>query len=629
MSGILTRASASLGSFNAETRTVKAVLATETPVRRRSWESGDYDEVLVSSRDAIDSSRIDGLAVLDAHNQNGLDNRVGSVVPGSLRFLTGAAEVTIKLSRNEKGEAVFRDLEDGHLLGLSVGYRIEKTETTKAASGGVATIRATRWQPLELSFVSVPADPNAKTRSEETDMSHPRLRTQNRPLTDAEQQQRAEEDRQHHDLETRAMSPEETGLFIRTLAGPDHEALAARIQPGMSRAAVRAQMCALLVERQNQSPTFPHVDTRGTAGVSDSYNEQVSARTDALIARMTGKRPEGDARHFMGDTMLDHARGLLEAQGVNTRGMSREEVLGYRGRGFGGMHTTSDFPLLLQGAGERVLMAAYEAAQSPLKRHLSRASTATDFRVKSALKVSDGGLLQKVSEAGEITSMTRAEARESYKIDSYGRIFTLSFQALINDDLGAFSDWSLQAGQMAALTENKILLDLLTTGNGAGPVMGEDGKTLFHTAHGNVASAGTALDLDALEAAFLAFRRQKAMGGHRIGIAPKYLLVGPELEMTAQKLIAAISPTSVTDAVPASIGNLVPLVEPNLDGKGWYLFAEPGSAQVLEHAYLIGAEGVQLTTEEGFEQLATKFRAVLHFGAGAADWRGAYRNPGL
>lgn len=182
---------------------------------------------------------------------------------------------------------------------------------------------------------------------------------------------------------------------------------------------------------------------------------------------------------------------------------------------------------------------------------------------------------------------------------------------------------------MAALTENKIMLDLLLANGGNGPKMGEDGKNLFHADHNNLAPAGTTLDETNLAAAILAFRKQKAMGGHRIAVAPKYLLVGPELEIAAQKLVASISATTTADAVPEAIKTLIPVVEPNLDGKSWRIFADPAAAPIFEHAYLTGHEGVQLATREGFDRLGTEFRAVLHFGAGAIDFRGVYRNPGL
>lgn len=70
------------------------------------------------------------------------------------------------------------------------------------------------------------------------------------------------------------------------------------------------------------------------------------------------------------------------------------------------------------------------------------------------------------------------------------------------------------------------------------------------------------------------------------------------------------------------------IVEPNLDGKSWRILADPSAAPVFEHAYLSGVEGVQLSTRKGFDRLGTEFRAVLHFGAGAVDYRGAYKNPG-
>src|SRR3546814_19901539 len=73
-------------------------------------------------------------------------------------------------------------------------------------------------------------------------------------------------------------------------------------------------------------------------------------------------------------------------------------------------------------------------------------------------------------------------------------MFSLSRKALINDDLGAFRDWGATAGRMSAETENNLLFTLFRQSNGAGPVMGEDNKRLFHADHGNIAAAGTALD---------------------------------------------------------------------------------------------------------------------------------------
>ena len=612
------RASSGRSTLDEADRSVEVCWSSGAPVKRYSWsEGGYYMEELAVDKAAIRMDRFAaGMSLLDSHDNYSMDSRLGTVVPGSVRIEGGKGYARIRFSKNQRAEQIFQDLKDGHPLQISVGYKIHRTEKTEGADGKLPVLRAVDWEPLELSAVPIPADPQAFSRAEESTMTEEIIERQ-------EQQQR----QARPDTVRERTRIKELGYLARS-AGIGDEELEKAIDDGVSIEAFRSRAFDLMIERQNQAPTFPHVETPGLRNDDDRYQQQVRARQDALFARMAGTTPEGDARNFMSSTLIDHARGLLEAQGVDTRTMGREELLGYRRRGYQ-MHTTSDFPALLQGAGERVLMASYQAAQSPLKTLLSRRSTATDFRTKSKLKISDGGLLEKVNEAGEIKAMTRAEASEAYRIDSYARIFAMSFQAIVNDDLNAFGDWSRQAGQMAALTENKIMLDLLLANSGGGPKMGETGKNLFHADHKNLASAGTALDETNLAAAILSFRTQTAMGGHRIAVAPRYLLIGPELEIAAQKLVASINAAKTDDAVPEAIKSLVPVVEPNLDGKSWWIFADPAAAPVFEHSYLSGREGVQLDTREGFERLGTEFRAVLHFGAGAIDHRGAYRNPGL
>ncbi len=606
---MLTRAAAGASTFDPEARTVEVVWTSDHPVKRYSWEDGYYMEVLDMNPKSIRMDRFKaGMSLLDSHDNYSMDNRLGTVLPDSVRIKDGKAVATVKLSRNARGESLFRDLADGHPIQISVGYRIHKYEKTEGSNKSLPTFRAVDWEPMELSAVAIPADPNAFSRSVATPEEKVMTTTTEKPQTRAEKQRQ-------HDIRALAKS---SGLTA------DHELIARAVDDDMSIDQFRAALLDHLIAEEEKAPTFPISETRGMA---DQLKRQNDARVAALVARMSGKAPEGEARDFMGATLMDHARGILEAQGVSTRGMSREQILGYRGRS---MHTTSDFPMLLQSAGERVLMESYGNTQSPLKTTLSRASTATDFRTKSKLKIGDAGLLEKLSETGEIKHTTRSEAAESYKIDSYGRIFALSFQSIVNDDLGAFADFSREAGRMAALTENKVMLDLLLANSGAGPTMSETGQALFSAAHKNVAAAGTALDMTALEAAVLAFRLQTTVGGKiRLGATPRYILTGPELEMTAQRLVASITPATTAAVTPAAISSLVPLVEPNLDGKSWYLFADPGEAPVFEHAFLDGYGGPQIDSRDGFERLGTEFRCVLHYGGGCVDFRGGYRNPGI
>ena len=95
----------------------------------------------------------------------------------------------------------------------------------------------------------------------------------------------------------------------------------------------------------------------------------------------------------------------------------------------------------------RTLRAAYTAAPSAL-RQLARQRTATDFRMQHRLWLSAGGFkLLKVNEAGEFQEGTLVEGGEAYKIETFGRIFRISRQALVNDSLGAFTDLPRTLGQ--------------------------------------------------------------------------------------------------------------------------------------------------------------------------------------
>jgi hypothetical protein len=288
------------------------------------------------------------------------------------------------------------------------------------------------------------------------------------------------------------------------------------------------------------------------------------------------------------------------------------------------MHGTSDFTQLLTATGNRTLMAAYQVAQSPVKTTLARQSTATDFRTKTRLKLSDVGLLKELTEHGEVQHTTRGEATESYALKTYATQFALSRKAFINDDLGAFRDWAATAGRMAGETENNLLMALLLSN----PTMGEDATALFDEDHGNIAATGSALDVDALDEARKAMRAMKSLDGVTpINAVPKYLLVGPENETTAEQVLATLYPATVAEANPFS-GRLTLLVEPRITDARFYVFADPAALPVLEYSYLASAPGPQMASREGWDVLGMEYRVHLDFGAGAVDWRGAFLNEG-
>lgn len=574
------------GSFDAAAMTVEATISTFADVVRRDTR-GSYVERLDPA--GLDTSRLVGAPVLDGHRQGSARDVIGVITSTALH--NGVQMAIIRLSGADDAQPIITRIREGTLKGVSVGYRVTKwiDSTDPITKARVRTAAA--WSIFEVSAVPIPADIGATFRNE--------------PM------------------------PETIEIIAEPTIAENRAALR---QIGRS-ANMTAEQVDDMIDRdltivEARAEAFEAVTTRTAPRirvVSPSAEDPAimrRSREEAVYARVSGTAPTEGARPFVGDTLRDHARALLESSGVSTRAMDADQL--FRAA----MHTTSDFPQLLQGVGNRTLMPAYQAAQSPLKL-LARQATLADFRPGTRLKLSDVGLLEKVSEAGEIKSTTRGEAAESYALDTYATQFAISRKALINDDLGAFRDWGATAGRMAAETEANLLVSLLRQSNGTGPVMGEDNKRLFHADHGNLAAAGSALAITSLSDARLALRNLKALDRKTpINATPKYLVVGPELETAAEQVLAQIHAATVGDVNPFG-GKLTLLVEPRITDDSWYVFADPAVLPVLEYAYLASAQGPQMASREGWDVLGMEFRVVLDFGAGAIDWRGAYRNPGL
>lgn len=576
-------------SFDAAALTFDAVISTGADVRRKDAR-GTFIERLDLS--AVDIAALVGLPVLDGHRQDGSEHAVGTIIAAK-RDDKGIV-ATVRLSAADDVRSIATKVGEGVLRGVSIGYSAQDRTEGTVRRERIVTIRP---RIHELSIVAIPADPLALIRKETSPM----------PIENPEGRQTADNDNViEHRSQVRA---------IARGAGLTPDWADEQIDSGADLVAVRA--AAFDAMQSRQSPTI-----RTQAPANDDPSVVLERRADALFARVNGTAPTDAARQYFNDGLAEHARAIVTMRGVSTTGMDREQILR------SAMHTTSDFPNLLTGVGNRTLMPAYEAAQSPLKM-LARQALMSDFRTGTRLKLGEIGTLKKVSESGEITSTSRSEAIESYPLDTYGSIYALSRKAVINDDLGAFRDWSVAAGRAAATTEGDLLHTLLTQSGGAGPVMGEDGKRLFHADHGNLdASAGTLPLVSELSAARLSMRRIKGLGGSAINVTPKYLLVGPAMETAGEKALAEIAAATTDDVNPFS-GKLTLLVEPRITDESWYIFADPAQLPVLEFAYLSSAQGPQIASRDGFDILATEFRVTLDFGCGAVDWRGAFRNTGV
>jgi len=592
------RATLAPATADAEARTVEVIWSTGAPVRRRDMD-GQYIERLSLAPEAVDLSRLEGASVLDAHRQSAVRDVLGSVRSAAVDGKQGTA--LIQFSARPEVEPIWQDVQAGILRHVSVGYSVE--EWAESTESGARVLTAVRWTPHEISLVPTPADPGAHIRME-TEM--PDTATQEAAETSPQTETRAEANAEIRSI-ARVAGLDQSWIDsqIDANADPDSarraafEALAARSAPPVRTEQVRVEM--------GESHDDPALRARQMG--------------EALYARINPRHELSEpARRYAHATPVDMARELLTLRSESTLALSPASLVTRA------LHTTSDFPIILGDTVGRVLRDAYQAAPSGIRR-LGRQTTARDFRAVNKIMLGEAPLLEKLNEHGEIKAGTMAEAREAYKVETWARKIGITRQVLVNDDLGAFADLARRMGQAAAETEARILVTLLESGTGNGPLM-SDGKALFHSQHGNKAATGAVISDATLSAARLALRTQKGIEDRTIRATPRNLLVPPALETTAEKWLASIAPATAADVNPFS-GSLSLVVEPRLSSATrWYVTADPGEIDGLEFAYLSGAEGPQVESRSGWDVDGVEIRVILDFGAGFIDHRGWYMNPG-
>ncbi|SIN74300.1 prohead protease/major capsid protein fusion protein [Vannielia litorea] len=575
-------------SYDPDTRTVTAVIATSNPVLRQD-SRGPYQEILTA--ETLDLSAAEGLPVLDSHRTSSVRDQIGRVQSIALEGTSVVA--VLELTSAEDAAPIRQRVADGTLSGVSVGYRPSGWTERSTPQGRAKS--PSSWRITEVTLTSNPADPSARLRQKGNEMPEEVIETQ---TPEAAEAQRRSDIR---------------GLVRSAGLGDE---LADQLIDGRSdMTAAKAAVFDATQEKRRSQPTIRiHSSNDDPAVIRDRQAE-------ALHIRMAGGEPAPEVRPYMSLTMSDVARESLNRAGVSTRGMSPDEVFTRAAE-----HTTSDFALLVSNAMGKTAETSYQAASSPLKK-LGRQRSLSNFKTATSIRLGEMGRLEELDESGEITATSRAENGETMQLSTYARGITVSRKLLINDDLGMLGDMTAAFGEAAAQTEDEILVALVT----ANPNL-SDGTPVHDASRGNIASSGLSLNSEGaqttIEAARKAMRGYTGLDGKTlINASPKYLLVGPECESAAERLLANIYPATVDD-VNAFATKLSLLVEPRITDERWYLFTDPARLAAIQYGYLSSAQGVQIQRAEAWSTLGLKFRAWLDFGAGWLDWRGSYLNEG-
>ena len=655
---VLVRAEVSFrpSTIDVENRTVEVVMSTETPFPRATLDGEVYHEVLDHSPQSVRMERaLNGAPVLDNHNRAGETGRSQIGVIDSARFEGRSLVGVLRFSRKPEADVVFQDIVDGIIRNFSVGYIVHRSQVSeKPGPDGHFTRTVTDWEFLEVSAVSVPADPRAQVRSaqqnnntninntimEEVTNAAPAAanetaatvsqaaegvtRSVNQP-TQAAQAPPIANAQPAVDLETVRAAERERINDIRTrcqMAGVSDDAVITRmINDGVSgtavtdqiRAAWQAQQGTVASNNRTNAVTRDDADALLVDGISGAI---------ALRAGVAGEAPNDNVRRFAGMSMPRIAEEVLRHRGISTAGLSRAQTVQQAFTRSGGFHSSTDFPLMFGNVINRSLLAAYNTVEQSFRPWTS-GTTHADFRVVEKVRMSEMiGAVDRVPEGGEYKAGTFNESKEGYAVQKWGKKISYTMEMAINDDIGFFNRVPAAIARKFARHQNDLVYTILN-GN---PLM-EDGENLFSVAHKNLVT-GSALDETNLELAITAFRKQTDREGNFINVAPRYLIVGPNNYFAAKRLMTTITPNTTADVSTSSVAGMLEIITDPIIGDAWFLAAQPGAVDTIEYAFLEGQPEVFTEMQESFNVDATTVKARMIFGTKALDHVGLLMNPG-
>jgi hypothetical protein len=380
------------------------------------------------------------------------------------------------------------------------------------------------------------------------------------------------------------------------------------------------QARAKLLEEMGRHTEPAGAEPRVHAG-RDESDKRREAMAEAIHVRAgLIDKPEGD-NELRSYSLLELARLELERAGHRVGG----DKLNVVGMAF---TTTSNFPSILKDAAHKAMRMGYDEAPETFDMWTRRGNL-SDFKPHNRPNLSTFSDLSEVPEHGEYEHGQFLDENETIQLATYGKLFSISRQAIINDDLDAFTRIPRRMGRAARRKVGDLVYDILINN----PTM-SDGNSLFDTSnHSNLASSGSAISVSSLGSARAAMTKQTDLNGNTLNIRPAYLIVPVEIEDTARQVLSSETDISKSNSRASNpVRNMAEVVpDPRLDANSataWHLAADPNAFDTIEVGYLDGMNEPQLEEQDGWSVDGAEYKVRMDAAAAPLDWRTMYKDPG-
>lgn len=387
---------------------------------------------------------------------------------------------------------------------------------------------------------------------------------------------------------------------------------------------------------QNGAP----LNQTGSAEVTqDEADKFRAAAADALIMRsgMQIEKPADGARDLMGLSLRDLFIECASSEGeTGLNRKSSDDLFNMAQRQF--FNPTAAFPSILDNAINKAYVEGHKKVAVTFDR-ITKKGSLKDFKTadNNYLAGPVGEFLE-VPEGAELKhDVFSDEKLPTRKLRTYGRQFTLTRQAFINDDINLVTSLPARYAASARKTINKQVYQILV-GN---PAI-YDGVALFHSNHKNLLATGTGITQAAMQAMIMALNTQTDQFGEAIIVRPAKLVVPVGLAFDMYTLFN--SPTINTSGNTQAVNplyryaNQIEIVEePTINvlcgGFGntmpWFLFGASDDTDFIEVDYLNGQEIPTIRRMETPGTLGFVWDIYLDWGISVMDFRGAIKNPGV
>ncbi|MFZ2803920.1 MAG: hypothetical protein WA001_01730, partial [Patescibacteria group bacterium] len=621
------RASVEPSTLDAEKRTVDLLFYTGAYVRRYSWEHGPIELAFEMKASAARMDRANsGAPLLNAHSDWSLSDVIGVVEKASVTNGKGVA--TVRFSDREDVQPIFRDVQKGILRNVSMGVVIHQMKEVTEKGDAIKKFLAIDWELMELSMVPIGADPGAHALSEQAERfpcevtfsaeapaNAPKgaaMKIKVRLLSDIESlgkeqcdlaiklgiDAKAKADAiveiEEDDFDEKLFSKDLTPAKKLTPDDRSEDRKLADIKEADTKRSGRIHELMLHFEmdelwaqrhiklgssvdvatadaRRILAEKAPDIDGKLKFGQDyESIGWKVERMSEALAARaLTARGQKAEvkeaAKRYATLSVAEVAYALLETLGM-TRGRALDalrapyEVIKLA-------MGTPDFPGILANVLNKTLMPAYVAAM-PSYRAIAQQRNFRDYRPHKFVRLGDFPITLQVGEGGEITEGSIGESSETVTALKYGRILNLLWEVLVNDDVGAFTDFGGMVARRIADRENALFYMIcILAGSGLGPDLA-DGVDVYNSAHANL-TAGGALSNTLLEEGFGLMATQTSIDGIKINVPPRFVLTSATSHVLARRLLSPIYAAQASN-VNAFVGMLEPLYDANITGTRFY-----------------------------------------------------------